>query len=322
MKPSVLLASVGTAVAICESQLPEAPSLEDDTAANATKSREKRFVVTTLVVLGTIATAASVTVNEIDRQSDSAAFYPSIRRHKERIKYYARKIERFGDLKEFKWKIRELERAFEKARATEGYMRQWLDSMAKMRNMTRLHGSPQDSDVFLPKSLRQEVPIFHQVLNNLMMPTLEYTFLGIGTYSAVSTVTSQLAGTLSTATATFAAVGGVLSTVASAVSIGITISNGANKRDKYRDLAAKYKYSYEKLVRARSDIDDLWEQFSTFMESIRDQTERIVSEELHIPCDMGPHGDGDSVEATHALIRALAEKWIILLKHFTEQNAR
>ena len=320
MKPSVLLVSMAAATAIAAAQLDESPfpsDQEDGEAANAAKSREKRFVVSTLVILGTIATAASTTVNEIDRQTDSAAFYPSIRRHKRRIKYYARRIESIGGLYNFKRTVRQLELAFDRARTVEGFMRQWLDTMSKMRNTTKLQGSPDDIDVLVPESLRQEMPIFNQVLNNLVMPTLEYTFLGVGTYSAVSTVTSQLAGTLSTATAAFAAVGGVLSTVASAVSIGMVISNGANKRDQYRDLAARYKDSYEKLERARRDTDELWEQFRTFMESIKDQTERIVSEELHTPCDVGLHG-----EATHDLVGALAQNWIILLKHFTDQNER
>jgi len=268
--------------------------------------RKKRFVGVTLAVIGLIATTTSTTVSAIDQETDSEAFYPDIRTHKNSIRFYAGKIQR--KIPSLQRHVRNFEDKMVVARDTERNMNKWLTTMSKIKNLTELHNLPlDDSDFVIPTAITNQMPLFNKV-----MTPVNYAFLGLQTYGTVQAVSSAVAGTLSTVSATFAGIGGVLAIVGSGVSIGMTLNNGANKRDQYRDIANNYQTQFEKLDKAERDMSHLWTLFENFMRDIQARVEIIVTEDLKTTCNLGVHG-----EAIADLVQALDANWIHILAGFT-----
>eukprot|EP00092_Neocalanus_flemingeri_P005454 GFUD01005877.1.p1 GENE.GFUD01005877.1~~GFUD01005877.1.p1 ORF type:complete len:484 (-),score=97.98 GFUD01005877.1:88-1539(-) len=267
--------------------------------------RKKRFVGVTLLTIGLIASATATAVSTIDQETDSEAFYPSIRTHKNTIRFYARRIQE--KVPSLQRQVRNIEDKLQIARNTERNMNQWLTTMSKIKNLTEVHNLQlEDTDFVIPASVSNQIPLF----NKIMTP-VSYAFLGLQTYGTVQAVSSAVAGTLSATSAAFTGIGGVLAIVGSGVTIGITLNNGANKRDQYRDIATNYQAQFERLDEADRNLTALWTNFRTFMIDIQNKVEAIVTEDLRTTCSVGVHG-----EAIPDLVQALDSNWITILNGF------
>ena len=273
-------------------------------------ARPKRFaVVGTLLILGLIGSTTATTITTIDQHTDSEAFYPSIRGHKNTIRNFARKIQQKLP------RIKRGQRAFEEklriAQQTKVKIEHWLVTMSKVKNLSEVHNLElAQTDLVVPAQLQDQIPLFA----NLMTP-VNYAFLGLD--ATVQTLTLAVAGTLSTTSAALSGIGGSLAIVASGVQIGMTMQNGANKREQYRLLAERYRAQFATLQQAERDLDQLWRDFETFMTGIQERVETIVRQELRTPCNVGVHG-----EAVPDLVAALDQHWITILNGFTRLNEK
>ena len=113
-------------------------------------ARPKRFaVVGTLLILGLIGSTTATTITTIDQHTDSEAFYPSIRGHKNTIRNFARKIQQKLP------RIKRGQRAFEEklriAQQTKVKMEHWLVTMSKVKNLSEVHNLElAQSDLVVP----------------------------------------------------------------------------------------------------------------------------------------------------------------------------
>lgn len=279
--------------------------LPNTTELGKAPPREKRFIVSAIMAISMIVTAVSTIMTSVDLATDSAAFYPSIDEHKADIRKYGALIK--VKAQALKGPAAEMHRNYEEVKRVQDSLRRWFTTMSRVAAIAQLnewHFVHEDPTVM--EDHDKPVPAFH-----VAMIPVSYAFQIMGTYAGVSVMQASAEGALTMTAAAVASATGVLATIGGAVQIGITIANGAKKRDRYASIAEDYKAHYEKLLEAEQEIEKMKKEHEKFMTDVRKLIEKIIKEDLMIPCDIGLER-----KATVDILSSLNDNWVIVLNGF------